>query len=180
MIWARRLVLVLLASLPLAACASTQSAGNTTSGGTGSGQCNEPCVLFHLQISFTGLDNVQGSFVDDSSGEGYGSCADWAKGDSVGWVPGPGTVTSHPVVIDGKSLSFGVSVGKDKFHGPGTYTEVLLGGVSIGADNFLGNTSTETLNADGSGQATFSNLPGGSVTGPQGTESGTVTWTCTK
>jgi hypothetical protein len=40
--------------------------------------------------------------------------------------------------------------------------------------------STETLNADGSGHMSFSNLQGGPVAGPQGTESGTVTWTCSK
>jgi hypothetical protein len=165
----------------LAACASSQSA-NTSGGHTlGSGQCAEPCVLFHVQVSFSGLDAIQGSFVDNTSGTGLSSCTDWAKGDSVGWILGPGTPTGGNTVIGGKSLNFGISITKDKFHGPGTYSSIFLGGgVTIGADTFFGTNSSETLNANGSGQASFSNLIGGSTTGPQGPESGTVTWTCSK
>jgi hypothetical protein len=165
----------------LAACAAHPASGQNSSNTQGSGQCNEPCILFHVQIDFTGLDNVQGSFVDNTSGSGDSSCSDWAKGDSVGWVLGPGTPTGSNTVIGSKSLSFGVSVTKDKFHGPGTYSTILLGGgVTVGADTFFGQGSSETLNADGSGKVTFSNLEGGSTTGPQGSESGTVTWTCSK
>ncbi|MGA7910130.1 MAG: hypothetical protein WCC30_01065 [Candidatus Dormiibacterota bacterium] len=177
-----QLLTAVLAGVVLAACASSQ-ATNTSEGHTslGSGQCAKPCVLFHVQINFTGLDAIQGSFVDNDCGSGFNSCSEWASGDSVGWVLGPGTLTSAPVVIGGKGLNFGFSISKDKFHGPGSYASVLAGGgVTVGPDTFLGNSSTETLNADGSGQANFSNLEGGSTTGPQGTESGTVTWTCSK
>jgi len=156
--------------------ATANSAG--TPGGSGGQSCNEPCVLFNLTVNFTGLDTIQGSFVDNSTGTGYNSCAEFASGDSVGFVPGPGTPSQGPQ-IDGKILTFLFVVGHDKFHGAGTYTNTLVGGVTIGSDTFLGTGSTETLNADGSGQATFSNLPGGSNPS-QGMESGTVIWTCSK
>jgi hypothetical protein len=179
MTWAPR-ILAGLAGAALVSCAAPgHSASNISNGGSGAGQCNPPCVLFHVQIQFTGLDAIQGSFIDNSSGEGDSSCTDWAKGDSVGWILGPGAPSgANTPVIGGKSLNFGISVTKDRFHGPGTYSKVLLGGVTIGPDIFLGDDSTETLNADGSGHMSFSNLVGGSVTGPQGNESGTVTWTC--
>lgn len=132
-----------------------------------------------MQISFTGLDNVQGSFVDNSSGEGHSSCSQFATGDGVGFETGPGTPAGGVTVVGGKSAGFGIGVTKGKFHGPGTYSTVLLGeGVTIGPDTFFGQSSTEALSADGSGRLTFSNLEGGSTTGPNGTESGTVTWTC--
>jgi hypothetical protein len=177
-----RLLATCAAAVMLAACAGHTSSGQSNTSNTqGSGQCNEPCVLFHVQINFSGLDGIQGSFVDNSSGSGDSSCAQWASGSGVGWVLGPGTPTGTNTVIDGKSLSFGISVTKDKFHGPGTYSTILLGGgVTIGADTFFGTDSSETLNADGSGKATFSDLVGGSTTGTQGSESGTVTWTCSK
>jgi hypothetical protein len=172
-----RLLPILTAAALLVGCSATsspsgQSTANTSGGGSGS-------VIFNVQVNFSGLDTVQGSFADNTSGSGYSSCADFAKGDSVGFVQGPGTPTQTTTTIGGKSLSFLFSVSHDRFHGPGTYTGVLAGsGVDIGTDTFLGTDSTETLNADGSGNVSFSNLSGGSVTGAQGTESGTVTWTC--
>ncbi|HEX7264030.1 MAG TPA: hypothetical protein VF383_07610 [Candidatus Dormibacteraeota bacterium] len=181
-----RLLTMLTAAAVLAGCSaasspSGQPAANASAGSAGSGQCNEPCVIFNLQVNFSGLDSLQGSFVDNDSGTGYSSCADFAKGDSVGFVQGPGTPTQTTTTIAGKSLSFLFTILHDKFHGPGTYVGVLAGGaVNIGTDTFLGTDSTETLNADGSGNASFSNLSGGSASGAQGTESGTVTWTCSK
>lgn len=186
MTWPRRLLPMLVAVTMLAGCASSQSAANTTSGDStsgsaGAGKCNEPCVLFKMQINFTGLDSVQGSFVDNGSGEGYSSCADFAKGDSVGFVQGPGTPAGPATVVDGKTVTFLFDVTKDKFHGPGTYSDVLAAsGLTIGTDTFFGNSSSETINADGSGQGSFSDLEGGSVTGAQGKESGTASWTCSK
>jgi len=172
-------------TLALAACASTSTTSDSTSSapagtstGAGAKACDEPCVLFNVQVSFAGLDNITGSFVDNTSGTGFSSCSEWVTGDSVGFAQGPGTPTHTDTKIDGKSLSFGFEVGHDQFHGPGMYSNTLLEGVTIGSDTFLGNSDTETLNADGSGHVTFSNLSGGSVTGPQGAESGTVTWTC--
>jgi hypothetical protein len=181
MTWAARLLSVAAAAAALVGCASSQPAASTSALSSGSSHCNEPCVLFHMQVDFTGLDSVQGSFVDNTSGTGYSSCADFAKGDSVGFVTGPATPTQGTTVLSGKSLVFGFSVTKDKFHGPGTYSAVLLGGgLTVGPDTFFGSDSTEMLNADGSGHVSFSSLQGGSVTGAQGTESGTVTWTCSK
>ena len=182
MTWMRRLAPMILAVAMLSGCSSSHAAANTSSGGSSNnGKCSEPCVIFNVQIDFTGLDNVQGSFVDTGSGSGYSSCADFAKGDSVGFSQGPGTSTGAPTVIGGKSLTFLFSVTKDKFHGPGTYSGVLAGSaVGVGEDTFFGSSSSETLNADGSGQGSFSNLEGGSVTGAQGNESGTVSWKCSK
>jgi hypothetical protein len=164
----------------LAACTSTttpapaSSTGPASASSAGSASCNEPCILFNVTVAFTGLDSVNGSFVDTTSGTGLSSCNEWVTGDSVGFAQGPGADT----VLDGKSVTFLFEVGKDTLHGAGTYANTLLGGVTIGSDSFLGSADTETINADGSGNASFANLPGGSTSGPQGTESGTVTWTC--
>ena len=174
----------LIVAFAVGAC--SPAPGNGTKAGNNSGNsnpnaCNEPCVLFHVQVDFSGLDNVSGSFVDNSGGAGYSSCADWAKGDGVGFAQGPGTPAGADTKLGGKSLTFLLSVTKDKFHGPGTYSDVLAGSaVGVGTDAFFGHDSTETLKQDGSGSASFSSFPGGSVTGPQGTESGNVTWTCSK
>ena len=182
MIAGSRRLAICAAAVMLAACAAQPSSGQSNTSNTqGSGRCNEPCVLFQVEVSFTGLDSVQGSFVDNSSGSGDSSCAQWASGSGVGWVLGPGTPAGSNTVIKGKGLNFGISVTKDKFHGPGTYSTILLGGgLTVGPDTFFGTDSSETLNADGSGKVIFSNLVGGSTTGAQGSESGTVTWTCSK
>ncbi|HEV2218096.1 MAG TPA: hypothetical protein VGV88_11045 [Candidatus Dormibacteraeota bacterium] len=181
MTWLGRLAPMIVAVAMLAGCTSSNPTANTSSGGaSNAGKCNEPCVLFHVQINLTGLDNVQGSFVDIDSGTGYSSCAEFAKGDSVGFVQGPGSNTIPTTVIAGKTLNFLFRVNKDRFHGPGTYSNTLLAGITIGADTFVGGTSSETLNADGSGQASLANYSGGRSTGPQGNESGTVSWTCSK
>jgi hypothetical protein len=169
----------------ISACASSSatSSQTTSSGSTGGKTCNEPCILFTVNFTFTGLDNINGSFVDNESGTGLSSCSEFAKGDSVGFAQGPGT--PHNLHIDGKFINFLFDIGHDKFHGPGTYSGTLAaGGVTIGNDTFLslsGNaSSSETLNADGSGHGSFNNLSGGSSTGTQGMESGTLTWTCSK
>ena len=179
MTWIRRLTPVLVAAALLVGCSSSPSTTTTSSNGSGTGHC-KPCVVFKLQVNFTGLDNVQGSFVDVESGTGFSSCAEFAKGDSVGFVQGPGTDNRPATVIGGKTVNFLFYVSKEKFHGPGTYTGALAAGVTIGADTFLvfsNSDSSETLNADGSGHGSFSNLQGGSST-TSGTESGTVSWTC--
>jgi hypothetical protein len=154
---------------------TSSSAGPSSAAGSGGGTCNEPCILFHVTIAFSGLDNVSGSFVDTTNGEGESSCSEWVTGDSVGFAQGPGTQTA---VLDGKSLSFLFRVGKPQFHGPGTYSDTMGGGLTIGSDTFFGNTESETLNADGSGKASFTDMEGGSVSGPNGKESGSVSWTC--
>ena len=156
--------------------AGAVSRGPGSSGGHAALSCARPCVEFAVQISFTGADPLQGSFIDNTSGTGYSSCAEFASGDSVGFVQGPGTPTQTDTQINGKSLSFALDVGHDRFHGPGTYAGSMLigGGVTIGSDTFFGTDSTETINADGSGQASFTNLTGA----PSQPESGTITWSC--
>ncbi|MFI5285403.1 MAG: hypothetical protein ACHQ4F_03685 [Candidatus Dormibacteria bacterium] len=170
--------LVLVPGLALAACSAsanlpTVSAKNAVNGGTSGGGA----ITFAVHVSFTGADSVQGSFTDNSSGTGYSSCADFAKGDSVGFVQGPGTPSASNTVIDGKSVSFLLHVAKDAFHGPGTYSGNVIvgGGPTIGSDSFFSTASSSyTINGDGSGQASFTNATG---TATQ-SESGTVTWTC--
>lgn len=178
MTWISRFAPAVVAVAMLAGCTSSNPNSNSSSGSSSnSGNCNGTCVLFHEQFNFTGQDNIQGSFVDTSSGTGFSSCAEWAKGDSVGFVQGPGT--NNPTVIGGKDITYLFIVSKDKFRGPGTYSGTLAAGVSIGPDTFLTSgqgDSSETLNADGSGHGSFTNLYGVS----QGSESGTVTWTCSQ
>lgn len=69
-------------------------------------------------------------------------------------------------------------VSTDTFHRPATYAKSLPNLV-IGADTFIpGNagTSTMTLDSDGSGQGSFSDFE--DIGAASGTESGTISWTC--
>ena len=168
--------------IALAGCGSGPSASpaasqpdQATGDVGGSGQ-----VIFNVQVDFTGDDNVQGSFVDNDTGTGYASCTEYATFNPTGvgsWLS-PGPPAGADTQIGGKSLTFAFMVSTADFHGPATYAD-SLGSLVIGDDTFVRGTtgtSTVTLNADGSGQGSFSELS--DIGAQSGTESGTISWTC--
>jgi hypothetical protein len=169
--------------LALSACSAstttpptpTASAGNNASTGTataGSGGGQTASLTF--QVNFTGADTVQGSFTSDEW-QIY-TCSDFAKS-AFAWNLGIGPQEGAPTTVGGKLVNFLLSVPTGMFHGAGTYSDVMPAGVTTEGDDFSGSGSTMTINSDGSGNASFTSLPGsGTVSGQ--TESGTVTWTC--
>lgn len=132
---------------------------------------------FTVQVSFTGQDALQGSFTDNQTGSGFSSCSRYASETGIPFYgPSPPPATS----VNGKAVIFILTVASAAFHGPGTYTATMAAGVTIAGDSFLPQNNSPisaTINADGSGHASFSNFYQLSGSG-QGTESGTVTWTC--
>jgi hypothetical protein len=168
--------------LALAACSAsatttpTPTAVGNSNGGTsapGSGSGGQTANL-SFQVNFSGADSVQGSFT--TTDWASFSCSDFAKSSFV-WNLGVGPQEGMPTTVSGKLINFLVSAPNKMFHGTGTYTDVLPAGVTVEGDDFSGPDSTMTLNSDGSGNVSFTNMPGsGSVSGQ--TESGTVTWTC--
>lgn len=174
--------------LALAGC-SVSPASNGNSGGgnasnTGSSSSNSGgggAVTFNVTVNFTGVDPVQGSFTDSETGSGVSSCLQYATlVSSIRPFHSPAPPMQQQAQIQGKTLAFQFTVSSTSFHGAGTYPATIAGGVSVGSDEFTtqGNsTSSVTVNGDGSGMASFANYVEFSGSG-QGTESGTVTWTC--
>jgi hypothetical protein len=178
--------------LALAACSASgattptpTAAGNSGGGGNtpgsgngtptpGSGGGGGQTANLTFQVNFTGTDTVQGSF--NTTDWATFSCSDFAKSSFV-WNIGIGPQEGMPTTVSGKLINFLLSAPNKMYHGTGTYMDVLPAGVTVEGDDFSGTDSTMTVNSDGSGNASFTNLPGsGSATGQ--TESGTVTWTC--
>ncbi|MBV8528135.1 MAG: hypothetical protein JOZ75_07450 [Candidatus Dormibacteraeota bacterium] len=173
-----------LAMFTLAGCSASSPGitnGTTNSGGTHAGGGSGGGVTFAVTINWTGPDPLQGSFTDTSTGSGYSSCSEYGTRTGVIWEsPSPGSGAAiHQV--QGKTLGFLYTIGTNTFHGPGTYPGTLTAtSVQVGNDSFLGShdaTSSVTVNADGSGNASFGGLLNFAGTG-DATESGTITWTC--
>jgi len=179
---ARAAVAALLAvpGLAIAACGASTATTTTTpppsgqstsSGGNGGGG---QAANITVQVNFSGTDTVQGSFTTDEWN--IYTCSDFAKS-AFAWNLGLGPMEGAPTTVNGKLVNFLLSVQTGSFHGPGTYSDVMPAGVTVESDDYSGSTSTMTINADGSGNASFTNLAGsGNVAGQS--ESGTVTWTC--
>ena len=131
---------------------------------------------FSVQVHFTGADAVQGSFTMASNGL---SCADYVTQASPFGSVGFGPNGLAPVQIGGTSVTFTLVVPGSVFHGAGTYTSVM-DGLSVGSHLFTGTDSTMTINGDGSGQASFTNLSGTNLSGnaPVASKSGTMSWAC--
>jgi hypothetical protein len=144
----------------------------TPSSGSGSGGGQTANLTF--QVNFSGQDTAQGSFT--SAEWASFTCSDLAKSSLV-WNLGVGPLNGTATTVSGKLINFLISAPNKMFQGPGTYMDVLPAGVTVEGDDFSGTDSTMTVNSDGSGNASFTNLPGsGSATGQ--TESGTMAWTC--
>ncbi len=149
---------------PTASSAHTASPP-ATGGSAGHG------TSFNVQVNFTGADSAQGSFT--AATVGGAPCSDYAS-TAFDWTIGIGPPNGTPTTVGGILINFLITMPQSMFHGAGTYAGVVQG-VSVGSDDFSGTDSTMTLNGDGTGNASFTNLAG-AASGQ--TESGTVTWTC--
>jgi hypothetical protein len=128
---------------------------------------------FHIMVNFTGAQSVAGSLTSPTVGA---TCAQYATS-ALAWTIGLGPPVGNPVPVDGVNINFLISVPQSTFHGAGTYQGNVVSGVTVGLDTFAGIQSTLTINSDGSGNASFTDLIG---TTSSATESGTITWTCTQ
>lgn len=170
-----------LCAAALAGC-SASSSTNTTNGTTkgavipgGSSGGSGQNVIFNVQVSFTGTDPLQGSFTDHETGSGSQSCAQFASMNTpLGWI-GPQPPVQTTIQIDGKTVSWLMSVPQSTFHGSGTYSGSVVGSLAIGSDDFSGSNSQVTLHSDGAGSASFTDL---SAFTSSAVDSGTITWTC--
>jgi hypothetical protein len=174
--WVRLLVVALL-SAGLAACSSSASSSpspNASNGEEGGGGQGGSGVTFSAQIDFTGFAPIQGSFTDSSTASSATSCSDYASNGMkpiAGWFgPDPSGST-----IGGQTVEFSLSVDLNTFRGLGTYPGDSFMALTIGSDLYAGGAKSITINADGSGSATFENAQ---AAGANQVESGTITWTC--
>ena len=169
--------------LLLAGCSVSPASNSSNGGGNGGGNAGSGGgnaggkVTFTVTVNWSGPDPVQGTFTDSSTGSGFDSCSQYATEKGVVWLS-PSTNTAQ---VQGKSIGFAFDVSATTFHGPGTYPDTLTGsGVSVGSDTFIAGhsvMSSVTVNADGSGTASFSDLFGLN-TSTEAPELGTITWTC--
>jgi hypothetical protein len=151
----------------VAACGSSSSAPTATPSVDSAAHAGTFTVMVH----FTGAQSVEGSFTTPTVGA---TCAQYATS-ALAWTIGLGPPVGNPVLVDGVDINFLISVPQSTFHGAGTYPGNVVSGVTVGLDTFAGIDSTLTINADGSGNASFSNLIG---TTSSVDESGTIKWTC--
>ena len=167
-----------LGAMALSGCSAANTTSGTTNGAAireGSNGGSGQNVVFNVQVSFTGTDPVQGSFADHETGSGFQSCAQFASMNTpLGWI-GPAPPVQTTIQIGGRSLSWLMSVPQSKFHGAGTYSGSVVTALAIGSDDFSGSTSQVTLNSDGAGSASFTNL---SAFTSDAVDSGSITWTC--
>ena len=182
--WIRAVATTAMLALAVGACTTggATAAPPTSTGGTGgNGGGGTGAVTFTVQVDFTGAYDVHGSFTDVSTGSGWASCAEYASSApaAIGWI-GPSTPSNSTGEVDGKTVSYLISVFAANFKGPGTYTDQgsarIFAGLEINNEAFNGSGGSVTDNADGSGKASFNDYkPLGSSTT---NESGTTSWTC--
>jgi hypothetical protein len=143
---------------------------------------------YELTGAVTGKGVLAGTGTDGSGGS-LPSCAEWAKG-----APGGDDGEPHLFLPQGGPYQPGDTFGGltgdviEHYHGPGTYPKKDLSGqgspsgvitpssptsfVLVGASE-----GTATVNADGSGRITLTDLGTGQYGHPE-TLSATVSWTC--
>lgn len=176
--------IVALMGLALAACSASTTTVTSPPSGNGGGSTDPAgsspasgggqSANVAVTIDFTGADSVQGSFTADAFSS-Y-TCAQMGNFWFV-WFTGLGPNEGQPTTVSGKLINFLLSIPHSRFHGSGTYSDVMPAGVMVDGDNFEGSNSTITINSDGTGNASFTNLAGAdNVAGMS--ESGTVSWTC--
>jgi hypothetical protein len=149
---------------------STQAAGATT--GAVSGGTHQ----FSATLSVTGAVTKSASFTEGIAGRP--ACAAFAQAG----IPGTGANPKVWYLPNNPDSTFLMTWDVLTYTGPGTYTGSSANSVNLGAggQQFVALTATSstlsvTVNADGSGSATFSNLQN------QATKvavSGSETWTC--
>lgn len=150
--------------------ATERPAGSGTTGSGGHG------LSFVVTVSFTGTAEINGSFLDTYTGRSFSSCAAYAT--ALLWTS-PGAVTGTER-IGGIPVSFDFALPPGQFAGPGHYAPGVMGRLSIGADTFSGTDSWVTLRDDGSGSGWFSDFMLEGDGQAAKSESGTVSWTCSR
>ena len=149
-----------------------------------------PTVCFSYDL--TGAVTAKGTssgMLATGNGTDYETCADWTKGEPDGDDGQPSLSMPHGAQYQ-QGDKFGGLTGNiiEHYHGPGTYQKKDLSGQGspsgiITPSSTTGfvlvgsSTGTATINADGSGNFTFTKLGTGQYAHDE-TVSGSVTWTC--
>lgn len=146
------------------------------------------CFSYDLTGGLTAKGTSSG-LVATGNGTDYGTCADWVKGEPDGDDGRPSLSMPQGAGFE-QGDKFGGLTGNiiEHYQGPGTYQKKNLSGqgspsgvITPGSSaNFVlvgASTGTATVNADGSGKFTFTNMGTGQYGHPE-TLSGTVAWTC--
>lgn len=168
---------------------SAITGGSAPSAGSGVGGGGGACGSdpgFCITVDITGATTVQGTSLSIH----LGSCADYAKGESINSTGGglvlPGLLGED---YGGRKITAANEI--RKYDGPGTYEKDMLksvaGVIDVSIDNTpyqpaKGTTAQAVINADGSGSFTFTDLnegEQGNPTSQKGVISGSITWTCT-
>ena len=178
--------IVALASVALliAACGSSSTATDSTNLGGSSGQAagatagvvSDGTHEFTATLSVTGAVTKSASFTQGIAGRP--ACAAFAQAG----IPGAGTNPKLWYLPNNPDSTFLMTWDVLTYTGPGTYTGSSANSVNLsaGGQQFVALTPTSstlsvTVNADGSGSATFSNLQNQATSAAV---SGTETWTC--
>jgi hypothetical protein len=146
------------------------------------------CFTYELTGAVTATGTSSG-LVATGNGTDYETCADWTKGEPDGDDGQPSLSMPQGSQYQ-QGDKFGGLTGNiiEHYHGPGTYQKKDLSGQGSPSGvitpsstlNFVlvdDSTGTATVNADGSGKFTFTNMGTGQYGHPE-TLSGTVGWTC--
>ena len=143
-------------------------------------------LTLYVCYSMSGTVSASGGFIDDDQGSAAFSCADWAE-DGEG-VPGSGIQALQApdpgdggVTVDGQALSFDLAI--VPYPGPGSYPSTSIAqSVSLGTTESWSTNSASaatfraTVNPDGSGSVTVTNLRNDSSNGT--TENASESWVC--
>jgi len=174
-------MLLVLVALGLAACSSSSSSSTTTAGSssattatTASSGGGDGVQTFHGTADLTGTSPLSGTWTGTGT---YAKCDQYVKTtDVVFQTPGGGNVGST-------NLGISVAIPPSTYTGPGTYQStygIITIASSTGYDFSSSSPGKVTINPDGSGSIVFTgaqdtNAVSGAVIG---TESGTISWTC--
>ncbi len=145
-------------------------------------------VIFHGSVALTGEFNTKETFVDGTTAKKVSSCAQAAtRGDRPQMGPDTWVVPTPPL---NNAVEIEIGTSPRGYHGPGRYARAVLadgnGAMDVGPESYLLSTTdgtvSMTVNADGSGNVTFTDAPGDDDSphpGWHGGISGTIAWTCT-
>jgi hypothetical protein len=146
-------------------------------------------VVFHANIAITGEITADESFTDKTTAaKKVSSCAQAATdGDRPTMGPRTWVVPTPPL---NNTVEIEIGTPTRGYHGPGRYPQSVLaqgnGAMDVGPESYdltsSDATASMTVNADGSGNVTFTHVPGDDDNphaGWHGGISGTISWTCT-
>lgn len=146
-------------------------------------------VVFHANIAITGEITADEAFTDKTTAaKNVSSCAQAATdGDRPSMGPHTWLVPTPPL---NNTVEIEIGTPTRGYHGPGRYPQSVLaqgnGAMDVGPESYdltsSDATASMTVNADGSGNVTFTHVPGDDDNphpGWHGGISGTISWTCT-